>query len=66
MEVVVRNINLGLLIKGLLIKASIFPAIAGSTGTTGDMVLFTLLLYGGQQKLVAALMTFQRRCVSPR
>jgi BASS family bile acid:Na+ symporter len=59
MEVVVRNINLG-----LLIKASMFPAIAGSTGTMGDMVLFTLLLYGGQQTLIAALITFQRRRVS--
>jgi BASS family bile acid:Na+ symporter len=58
MEVVVRNINLG-----LLIKASMFPAIAGSAGTMGDMVLFTLLLYGGQQTLIAALITFQRRRV---
>lgn len=48
-EVIVRNINLG-----VLIKASIFPAAASETARLGDMVLFTLLLYGGLQMLVAA------------
>jgi len=39
MEVVVRNINLG-----VLIKASMFPVVAGTATQTGDMVLFTILL----------------------
>lgn len=41
MEVIVRNANLG-----LLIKASLFPAVVGVKDPLGDMVLFTLLLYG--------------------
>ena len=40
MEVVVRNVNLG-----VLIKASMFPVVVGATNTLGDMVLFTVLLY---------------------
>jgi BASS family bile acid:Na+ symporter len=47
MEVVVRNINLG-----LLIKASIFPAVIGQIDPIGNMVLFTLLLYGGVQLII--------------
>lgn len=43
-EVVVRNINLG-----VLIKASLFPAAQSSTAQLGDMVLFALLLYGALQ-----------------
>ena len=49
MEVIVRNVNLG-----VLIKASIFPAVAGVADSLGDMVLFTVLLYGGLQMLLAA------------
>jgi BASS family bile acid:Na+ symporter len=50
-EVIVRNINLG-----VLLKASLFPASAGATGQLGDSVLFTLLLYGGLQLAVAPIM----------
>jgi BASS family bile acid:Na+ symporter len=41
-EVTVRNGNLG-----LLIKASMFPAIVGAVDPVGDLVLLTVLLYGG-------------------
>jgi BASS family bile acid:Na+ symporter len=41
-EATVRNGNLG-----LLIKASLFPAVVGVADPVGDMVLFTVLLYGG-------------------
>ncbi|MFT6408309.1 MAG: BASS family bile acid:Na+ symporter [Arenicella sp.] len=56
MEVVVRNVNLG-----VLIKASMFPVVVGASNTIGDMVLFTVLLYGGVQMLVAAVVIFLRR-----
>ena len=55
MEVVVRNINLG-----VLIKASIFPASAG-VSVLGDNVLFAILLYGGLQMLIAGVTIMQRR-----
>ncbi len=41
-EVTVRNGNLG-----LLIKASLFPALVGTPDPIGDNVLFTILIYGG-------------------
>ena len=44
MEVIVRNVNLG-----VLLKASIFPVIAGGDNQLGDMALFTVLLYGAVQ-----------------
>jgi BASS family bile acid:Na+ symporter len=47
-EVIVRNINLG-----VLLKASLFPAAAAATGGLGDAVLFTLLLYGSLQLMIA-------------
>jgi BASS family bile acid:Na+ symporter len=47
-EVIVRNINLG-----VLLKASLFPASTMATAQLGDTVLFTLLLYGGLQLLIA-------------
>lgn len=47
-EVIVRNTNLG-----VLLKASLFPAASSATGQLGDSVLFTLLLYGGLQLIVA-------------
>jgi len=57
MEVVVRNVNLA-----VLIKASMFPAIAGSKDPLGDTVLFTILAYGALQLLLAAfLITLRRR-----
>ena len=46
-EITVRNGNLG-----LLIKASLFPAIAGTADPVGDNVLFTVLIYGGAALLV--------------
>lgn len=55
-EVIVRNINLG-----VLIKASIFPAAVSETARLGDMVLFTLLLYGGLQMLVGAILIWLYR-----
>ena len=56
-EVVVRNINLG-----VMIKASLFPAATGDGLQLGDTVLFTLLLYGGFQLFAgAALITLNRR-----
>ena len=48
-EVTFRNGNLG-----LLIKASLFPAVVGVRDPIGDMVLFTVLLYGGMVFPVAA------------
>ena len=50
-EVIVRNTNLG-----VLLKASLFPAAAGATAQLGDNVLFTLLLYGGLQLLIAPIL----------
>lgn len=47
-EVVVRNVNLG-----LLLKASLFPAVIGKPDPIGDMVLFSLLAYGVLQLLIA-------------
>lgn len=47
-EVIVRNTNLG-----VLLKASLFPAVAGATGQLGDTVFFTILLYGGLQLAIA-------------
>jgi BASS family bile acid:Na+ symporter len=47
-EVIVRNVNLG-----VMLKASLFPAAAGATAQLGDAVLFTLLLYGSLQLVVA-------------
>lgn len=47
-EVIVRNTNLG-----VLLKASLFPASAAATSQLGDSVLFTVLLYGGLQLMVA-------------
>lgn len=56
MEVIVRNVNLG-----VLIKASLFPATANSANAVGDTVLFTVLLYGGLQMLIAFVIIILRR-----
>ncbi|MEM7279999.1 MAG: bile acid:sodium symporter [Pseudomonadota bacterium] len=56
MEVIVRNVNLG-----VLLKASIFPVVPGGDNTIGDLVLFSVLLYGGVQMLVAAVLIVMRR-----
>ena len=50
-EVVVRNINLG-----ILLKASIFPAAAAATAQIGDTVFFTLLLYGTLQLVIGGVL----------
>ncbi len=55
MEVIVRNVNLA-----VLIKASMFPA-SDNANSIGDMVLFTILLYGALQMLIAAVIIFIRR-----
>lgn len=56
MEVVVRNVNLG-----VMIKASMFPVVVGGSNTIGDMILFTVLLYGVLQMLIAAGVIMLRR-----
>ena len=56
MEVVVRNINLGLMLKVLL-----FPAVLGQADSVGDTVLLSLLLYGGLQTFVAGALIAIRR-----
>jgi len=56
MEVVVRNVNLG-----VLIKASMFPVVSGADNTIGDMVLFAVLLYGGLQMLISVALIIIRR-----
>ena len=55
-EVIVRNVNLG-----VLIKAALFPAAVSATAAIGDMVLFTLLLYGALQMLVSAPLIWMKR-----
>ena len=59
MEAVVRNINLG-----LLIKASLFPIVANQVDEVGDMVLLTLLLFGGLQMIIAGLIILYCRIVT--
>lgn len=59
LEVVVRNINLG-----VLIKASIFPAAAAETAQLGNTVLLTLLLYGAIMLLLSAALIFVYRHTS--
>ncbi len=56
MEVAVRNVNLGLLIKTLL-----FPTVAGQVDSEGNLVLFTLLLYGGVQLMMGGGLIAYRR-----
>jgi BASS family bile acid:Na+ symporter len=50
-EVSVRNTNLG-----LLIKASLFPAVVGVADPVGDQVFFAVLLYGGVQLIAGAVL----------
>jgi len=51
MEVIVRNINLGIMLKVLL-----FPTVVGQDDPLGDMALFSLLLYGGAQLVNGAIL----------
>lgn len=60
MEVTIRNVNLG-----VLIKASLFPVAVGVANPLGDMALFTILLYGGAMNVLVLPMIFlSRRWVS--
>lgn len=56
MEVVVRNVNLG-----VLIKASLFPATAAGLQAIGDNALFTVLLYGVAMIVLAMLLIWLGR-----
>jgi len=56
MEVVVRNINLA-----IMLKASMFPAVVGHSNSLGDMLLLSLLLYGGIQLTVGLILIPIRR-----
>jgi bile acid:Na+ symporter, BASS family len=53
-EITVRNINLG-----VMVKSSLLPA--ATAGVMADLALFTLLLYGGLMMLIALPMMFHRR-----
>ncbi len=60
MEVVVRNVNLG-----LLLNASLFPATSKEFAATGNIVLLALLLFGSMQLILGiALVTINRRKAS--
>lgn len=59
-EVVVRNVNLG-----FMLKASLFPAVIGQPDPIGDMVLLTLLLYGTLQLLLAVGLIMRGRRDNP-
>lgn len=56
MEVVVRSVNLG-----IMLKVAIFPAIDHASEQLGNMVLFSLLLYGAVQLLLGAALIPLRR-----
>ena len=56
MEVVVRNINLG-----FLLKVSLFPLVAGEVNAVADMVLLSLLLYGSWQLVMGVVFIVWRR-----
>ena len=56
MEVVVRNINLG-----FLLKVSLFPIVAGEINAVADMVLLSLLLYGSWQLIMGVVLIVWRR-----
>ena len=47
-EVTLRNTNLA-----ILVKAVLFPAVAGVADPIGDGMLFVALLYGGMQLVVS-------------
>lgn len=60
MEMTIRNINLG-----VLIKASLFPAVAGVADPLGDLALFAILLYGGAMNFLALPMILFSRKRNP-
>lgn len=56
-EITVRNTNLG-----LLIKASLLPAVVGVADPVGDHAFFTILLYGGLMLILSgAMVPWHRR-----
>ncbi len=55
-EVVVRNAHLG-----LLLKASLFPAVAGVTDPLADGVLYTVLVYGAVSLIIATCEVIAKR-----
>lgn len=59
-EVSVRNTNLG-----LLIKASLFPAVVGVADRVGDQVFFTVLLYGAVQLIAGSVLIALLRTRTP-
>jgi BASS family bile acid:Na+ symporter len=60
-EVTIRNTNLG-----LLVKASLFPAVAGIVDPLADAVLYVVLIYGGVATLWAIpLLVWHRRVAAP-
>ncbi len=61
MEMVVRNVNLG-----LLLKTSLFPAVAEDSQPLADTVLFALLLYGTLQLIIGAALIYYGRAGSAR
>ncbi|MFK8021786.1 MAG: bile acid:sodium symporter family protein [Pseudomonadales bacterium] len=50
-EMTLRNVNLG-----VMIKASLFPAAGAIAGGLGDIILLTLLLFGGLQLAIGGLL----------
>lgn len=60
-EVSVRSVNLA-----ILIKASLFPAVAGQLDPVGDNILFTALQYGGFSMVTGLLLLAAYRYIIPK
>ncbi len=61
MEVVVRSVNLG-----IMLKVAMFPALTGEQLQLGNMALFSLLLYGAVQMLLGLVLIPMRRSGAER
>lgn len=59
MEVVVRSVNLG-----IMLKVSLFPTMIGGDNSLGNMVLFSLLLYGAIQLMLGLILIAIRKSSS--
>lgn len=59
LEVVVRNVNLGIMLKALL-----FPVIIGTGNQIGDTVLFCLLIYGAAEMTLGVAISYFRKVKS--
>jgi BASS family bile acid:Na+ symporter len=60
-EISIRNTNLG-----LLVKASLFPAVRGVVDPLADTVLYVVLIYGALASLLALpLLLWHRRAATP-